>query len=137
MIGGCGTPPADRAAHAGFVSNLGHQTRGRPFRMRELVPGRWTKMWVFGGYTPSEEITRVVGKPWRGAPAEVPEAESVLVLRGPGSEVRGFTFDGPKGVYTGCMPAGPIKPNDRYALIGPVPGEGLESNFLGPADATC
>lgn len=99
--------------------------------MRDALPGDWTALWFFGDYTPEEVIEDAVGAPWPGAPSEVPEHATAVVVRGPGDQVRGFMWEGGK-VFTDCLPMAnrPLTPEDRLILLGPLAGEDQDGNLL-------
>ncbi len=139
---GCAERPrgadSDTELRAAFNRALAHKERGRPFEIRELLPGQWTRLWFFGGYASPDLIERVVGDPWDGAPTEVSEGGIAVVVRGPGESVRGFIWDTGGRVFTDCLPADlePVSPTDRFVLLGPVPQEDPKSHVLASAKPT-
>ncbi len=132
---GCAGPPQgadnDTQLRAAFNRGLARQERNRPFEMREVLPGQWTRLWFFPGYTDPDLIEDVVGGPWKGAPTEVPEGGIAVVLRGPGESVRGFIWD-TEDVSTYCLPDDlkPVGPTNRFVLLGPVPQDDPKRHVL-------
>lgn len=122
---------SDEELRAAFNKGLAQQVRGRPFAMRDALPGGWTALWFFGGYTPADAIEGAVGAPWPGAPSEVPEGDTAVVVRGPGDQVRGFMWGGGK-VFSDCLPMAnrPVTPDARLILLGPMAGEDQDWSLL-------
>lgn len=137
LSGGCGGflggADSDTDLRDAFDRGLAGQQRGRPFPMRAAMPGAWTTIWFFDGYITDDMIEDEVGAAWDGAPDEIPEEATAVVVKGPGERVRGFMWD-TGDVFSSCLPYFlPVRPGDSFVLLGPVSGEDPSRNELSRA----
>jgi hypothetical protein len=144
-LAGCGEPQraeSDVELRAEVNRQLLEQPVDRPFALRSVVPGNWTELWLFGGYTEAADIEAKVGSAWAGAPDQVAEGEMAVVVLGADDRVRGFIWNAPSRMFLDCLAdEGSFVPADRLVRLGPVPGEGARSSVLtragGRAQRTC
>lgn len=125
---------SDTELRARMAQRLADQPVGEPFALRETLPRGATGMWIFGGYTGHEDITRQVGTAWEGAPDEIPEGTYAIVVRRPGGSATGFMLGGKWPGHLGCMPEWVrLAPTDRLVRLGPVPRAPAGSTVLSRA----
>ena len=122
---------SDAVLRAEVGRRLARQPLNRPFRLAALVPGPFTTLWIFGGYTRAADIERAVGRAWDGAPTEIAEGDRAVVVAGPGDTVRGFLWTAPRHTYLDCLPDGrALAPADEVVRLGPVPGAAPSSSVV-------